>query len=317
MVRLKSEVTTTKSSDADEILLTFTKLQGLGNDFVVLSLQDFKLWSQANFGDENAPALSELARKLCNRKYGIGADGLILVDLEPPTCDVGWTYLNSDGSSSLMCGNGLRCLAHWCITNGVINKDEFTVQTGKGPVVINYQDSKTITTDLGSPLLASDQIPVDTRVVPEDSRVVSYELELASRKISLTCVSMGNPHCVLFDAGLAAKDFEPVATEIQNHPFFPESVNVSFVTAYDEKNALVTVWERGCGLTLACASGAAAVLVAGVLEGKLKRRSTITLPGGALIVEWRESDDRVLITGPAHTSFTGGITKQALQAVPS
>ncbi len=299
------------SSDADEILLTFTKMQGLGNDFVVISEEELRSWL-TRLGKE-PPSWAEVARKLCNRNFGIGADGLIVVSLESKVCDAGWTYINSDGSSSLMCGNGLRCLAHWCITNGAVTKKEFTVETGKGPVRIEYLDAENITTDLGEPILNSEAIPVGG---PPLESVVANTIELAKRTVSLTCVSMGNPHCVLFDSDIEAMNFAEVATEIQRNSFFPQGVNVSFVTGHDSSRADVIVWERGCGPTLACASGAAAVLVAGVLEGKLQRKADITLPGGRLTVEWRQADNRVLITGPARISFAGSITKSALEAVP-
>lgn len=312
MVRLKSEVAATTSSGADEFLLTFSKVQGLGNDFVVVSEEHFKSWIASSFGN-NPPPVSEIARKLCNRNFGIGADGLILVSLTSKTCDVGWTYINSDGSDSVMCGNGLRCLAHWCVTNEIVAKRTFTVETGKGPVQIHYEDPDRITTNLGEPILNSEAIPVAQAGL---SSVVAGELKLCDRIVKMTALSMGNPHAVLFDSGISPNEFERVAREIQRHEYFPRGVNVSFVTAYHAASAEVTVWERGCGPTLACASAAAAVLVAGVMEGKLERRATIGLPGGKLIVEWRDNDNNVLITGPVRTSFTGSISCEALEAVP-
>lgn len=311
MVGVKSEVATSQSSDADEVLLSFTKMQGLGNDFVVVYLEQLQTFLQKNFAG-CAPALPDLARKLCNRNFGIGADGLIVIT-PSESCDVGWIYLNSDGSSSVMCGNGLRCVAQWCIANGVVAKNQFTVETGKGAVEVTYGDSSNITTDLGEPILQSKRIPVAGE---ESGRVVSVPLQLAMRSLQVTCVSMGNPHCIIFDTDFDEADYGEVATEIQCNPFFPQGVNVSFIARYDRSHADVIVWERGCGPTLACASAAAAVLVAGVLENRLARKATINLPGGPLTVDWNEEDNHVRITGPGKVCYEGQMSKQALEAVP-
>lgn len=305
---LKSEVATSQSSDAGEILLSFTKMQGLGNDFVVVREDNLRAWLQCA---AVSPSLSDIARKLCNRNFGIGADGLIVLS-KSDSCDVGWTYVNSDGSNSVMCGNGLRCVAHWCVENSFVDKKEFTVETGKGPVVVTYENSERITTDLGEPILSRSLIPVGGDA---SERVVSVELPLTMRTLEITCVSMGNPHCVIFEPDFEEVEYGEVATEIQCNPFFPQGVNVSFIARYDHTNADVIVWERGCGPTLACASAAAAVLVAGVLEDKLARRATINLPGGPLQVEWSEVDNHVRITGPAVVTFTGQVSNAILEAV--
>ena len=310
MVRLKSEVATSKLSDADEILLTFTKMQALGNDFVVIREEDLNNWLCGNFGHD-APGLSELARKLCHRNFGIGADGLILVSTNSASCDVSWVFLNNDGSSSLMCGNGLRCLSLWCVLNGAVRQQAFTVETGKGPVKVFFKDADHITTDLGEPILQSALIPVSGS---SHGKVVAYELALSTRTVTVTCVGMGNPHCLIFEPNFPQTEFAQVAGEIQRHPFFPQGVNVSFVTSYDRASANVVVWERGCGPTLACASAAAAVLVAGVLENRLERQATINLPGGALQIEWRQSDNCIHISGPARVSFVGTVAKTAMEA---
>lgn len=312
MARLNSEVETALSSNADEFLLTFTKVQGLGNDFVVLPEDQLNGWLEKVYPASAPPSLSRIAAKLCDRNYGIGADGLILIR-NSSTCDIGWIYLNSDGSTALMCGNGLRCLAHWCVSEGIVQKKDFTVETGKGPVQISYRSPKEITTDLGPPFLESRAIPL---AVPDTSPVISYPVQLNDRTVKVTCVGMGNPHCVLFDSHIEEKDFGTVATSLQQHQLFPQGVNVSFVKSYTTDSADVVVWERGCGLTLACASAAAAVLVAGVLETKLKRSATINLPGGPLTIEWRSSDSHVHITGPASISFKGQIGKLILEAAP-
>lgn len=311
MVGVKSEVATSQSSDADEILLSFTKMQGLGNDFVVVKEEHLRTWLQRGFAG-GAPSLSDIARKVCNRNFGIGADGLIVVS-KSETCDIGWTYLNSDGSCSVMCGNGLRCVAQWCVANSIVNKEEFSIETGKGPIKVKYESSGRITTDLGEPILSRSQIPVGGEA---SERVVSVELPLTMRTLEITCVSMGNPHCVIFEPDFEEVEYGEVAVEIQCNPFFPQGVNVSFISRYDRTHADVVVWERGCGPTLACASAAAAVLVAGVLEDKLARRATIKLPGGPLEVEWSDVDNHVRITGPAVVTFTGNVSTAILEAVP-
>lgn len=277
-------------------VVPFNKMQALGNDFVVVAHDDLERCLPVT--QEN---LSKLARSLCDRHFGIGADGLIVVSRSTGECQLTWKYINSDGSGSDMCGNGLRCLALWSVNRGLAGPGSFSVLTGKGPVHVEFKDENTITTCLGRPYLEPDDIPVRALSSP----VVNHSLSIGDKNVLVTCIGMGNPHCVIFDAPVEQKDYQSFAEQIQSHPFFPQGVNVEFVECLSGDQASVLVWERGCGATLACASGAAAVLVAGVLLNKLARSSTITLPGGDLHVFWSEADSQVRITGPARVSFVG------------
>ena len=284
----------------------FTKMQGLGNDFVLIDAADLANTSLGqNVLTNWQTHSSTLAKAICNRRFGVGADGLILI--RPPqeaNCEIGWSYLNSDGTSSPMCGNGLRCLALWAWQNKRVNKKEFCVSTDKGPVVACVHSSKEIMTDLGPPILESTQIPV---AGPARKSVLSEELVVDGHKLTITCLSMGNPHCVIFVDKESNEHWAPLAMLIQKHSFFPESVNVEFVHVLYPTCAHVFVVERGCGPTLACASGSAAVLVAGVLENRLNRSASIVLPGGQLSVSWSDADNHVRITGPAAITFQGSL----------
>lgn len=286
--------------------LPFSKMQGLGNDFVVVSEQDLMAGRIGQGIVRNAEKeFARLAKALCNRHFGVGADGLIVVQgPQLDGCDFGWTYINNDGSPSDMCGNGLRCVALWALDRGIVDSRRFTVSTAKGPVPVVFQDLDHITVDLGEPILRSDVIPVSGA---SRDKVVKETIEIAEHKLLVTCVSMGNPHCVIFEPKLNPLEYDKFAPQIQQLPFFPEGVNVEFVVTESPKAARVFVWERGCGPTLACASGAAAVAVAGVLEGRLARRTRIDLPGGSLEAEWSEDDNRVRITGPARESYRGSV----------
>jgi diaminopimelate epimerase len=287
-------------------LLPFVKMQGLGNDFVVISeddLKNHKIGAELlrNWDSEAA----RLAKAACNRHFGIGADGLIVVRPSPQLdCQLGWSYINSDGSPSDMCGNGLRCVALWAHDRQVVNSKNFKVHTAKGPVQVNIQDTDRITVDLGPPILQSDLIPVSGE---KRQLVLKETIEVGGKSLTVTCVSMGNPHCVIFEPHLNPFEYDTLAPQIQALPFFPTGVNVEFTVVENPHCARVFVWERGCGPTLACSTGASAVVVAGVLEERLQRKSTVKLPGGLLEVEWSAQDDHVRLTGPARQSYTGVI----------
>jgi len=278
-------------------------MQGLGNDFVFVDERDLQSAVVSTGSALGTPVYAQLAKRVCDRQFGIGADGLIVVGAPERTdCQLGWLYFNADGSSSAMCGNGLRCLGYWAVHYQYVSQREFRVDTRVGSVPVTVTDEDHITTLIGKPVLSSAGIPVGG---PPRDRVLKERVELAGHKYDITCVSVGNPHCILFDSGLTREEAARRAPLIQADPFFPEGVNLEFVEVADKTHADVFVWERGCGPTLACASGAAAVLVAGVLEGRLERTAKIRLPGGLLTVTWDQFSDRVLITGPARISYEG------------
>ena len=280
--------------------IAFTKMEALGNDFVVI--EEIEL-TKTPAGQEALEDCGRLAARLCDRRLGIGADGLIIVRKpQNESCSVGRMYLNSDGSTSAMCGNGLRCLALYSVETQLVNEDEFQVETAVGPRGVKVIDADIITTDLGVPLLASNEIPIAGEARP---KVVREKLQVGSTELIATCVNMGNPHCVVFKPPKNEQQWPELAVGLQRLETFPESTNVEFVKVLTSSHATVYVYERGSGPTLACASGAAAVLVAGVLEGSLQRAATIELPGGSLRVWWSEDDDHVRITGPASTVFRG------------
>lgn len=301
------------SSETKSLQLPFAKLQGLGNDFVFLAEEDLeKSDAGQNLLDNWLSEKSAIARALCDRRLGIGADGLILVKrARHAKCLLSWSYTNSDGSPSAMCGNGIRCLGLWAHRRGLIETGEFLVETEIGLVPVEFRSEDVIKTDLGEPILASELIPVSgaarENVLHEPIAVANGE-----STIHATCVSMGNPHCVTFDHEFNEDKLSALASQIQMHPMFPEGVNVEFVQIDSPTRARVIVWERGAGRTLACATGAAAVLVAGVLEGRLQRDATIVLPGGELRIEWSEKDNRVRITGPAKFVFEGNVDLRPL-----
>jgi diaminopimelate epimerase len=284
--------------------VAFTKMQALGNDFVFVAESDL---TATTTGKLIVRDLSKqgalLARSVCDRHFGIGADGLIIV--RKPTrndCQVSWLYFNSDGSISSMCGNGLRCLGLYAVHHQLTTGSSFNIETAVGPVPVVVVDASTITSDLGEPILEADKVPVAGK---GREKIVKQPIVVDGQQLTATCLSMGNPHCVLFDTRLSEPQWRLLAPQIQQLELFPEGVNVEFVEVATRARARVFVWERGCGPTLACASGAAAVLVAGALEGRLDRSAVIELPGGSLLIHWDEKDNHVRISGSAKFAFSG------------
>ncbi len=297
----------TAQAEGMQYAVPFVKLHGLGNDFVIVHERDLvAAASDLGVHEENLAYTSALAAAICDRHFGIGADGLILArETLVEGCALGWLYINSDGSRAEMCGNGLRCLAFYAVRLGLAPASSFSVDTAIGAVPVVFESADRITTDLGEPILEPGLVPV-AQIENSNGMVVAQELKTKSADYKATCVSMGNPHCVIFESELRnSTQLLREALDIQASPVFPAGVNVEFVTSNRPDHARVYVVERGCGPTLACATGAAAVLVAGVLERRLNRTATIELPGGALQVSWSASDNRVRIQGPATVAFEG------------
>ncbi len=278
-------------------VVNFTKMQGLGNDFIILDLAEFK--KIENNIDTVIP-------KICNRNFGIGADGVIVVnDKENESdTDIAWYFYNSDGSIAQMCGNGMRCFARYIYDKGILNKKKsFSVSTKAGVIVPEIISDSLVKVNMGKPVLDSKKIPF----TPEDN--LNYEIELWSKKFILNAVSMGNPHCVIFtdeDTKTLAKDY---GSDIELSDLFPEKTNVEFVKIISKEEIILDVWERGCGITLACGTGACASVVAGILNGLLSNKVLVHLPGGDLSIEWNGSISDpsydVFMQGPAEYSFIG------------
>jgi diaminopimelate epimerase len=276
--------------------LPFTKMHGTGNDFVLLDALRHPVRVTAG-----------LARRLCDRRFGVGADQ-VLVLAKSKTADFKMLIYNADGSQVEMCGNGIRCLARYAFERGHTNKRELSVETRAGlrrPVL----HRTLVRVDMGPPVLDAALIPTRAQ-----GRVIDHPFSLqplpASRrgkgavKLQMTCVSMGNPHAVIFVEDVDAVPLAEWGPVMERDPFFPRRTNVEFVQVIDPDHARVRVWERGSGMTLACGTGACAVGVAGVLTGRFHRKVTLSLPGGDLGVEWA-ADNRVYLTGPAAFVFDG------------
>lgn len=271
-------------------------MQGLGNDFVIV---DYSEYEKANM------PMDKLAIKLCDRNFGVGADGMIIPNLSPADCsaDIGWFFYNSDGTTAQMCGNGIRCFAKYAFDNKLVNKTKFAVETLAGIIVPEILQDGSVKVDMGKPILSPLEIPF------KGENNLNYEIEVCQRKFNLNAVSMGNPHCVIFTDGSddlldMAKTYGPI---LENHPLFPEKTNVEFVKILSKNEIDMRVYERGCGITLACGTGACASVVAGILNNLTESKVKVNLLGGALIIEWQGSsgnlNENVFMTGPAQYSF--------------
>lgn len=268
--------------------IKFTKMEGLGNDFVVID------------GTEKKVELSpEVIAKLCDRRFGIGADGVLIVE-PSKNADFKMRVFNADGGEVEMCGNGARCIANFLRHRGKVPGESVTLETLSGIIEGGFTGDD-VRVCLGEPILDGPAIPVNA-----EGHVIDHCLKIGSREFTVTCVSMGNPHCVIFTDDIgddAVGSFGPL---LEADSFFPNRANVEFVRVESEKEITVRVWERGVGKTLACGTGAGASVVASVLKGLTGREVTVCLDGGELVVEWAD-DDRVYITGPAREVFEGRI----------
>ncbi|GAA4717491.1 diaminopimelate epimerase [Brevibacillus fulvus] len=277
--------------------MKFTKMHGLGNDYVYVN----------GFAEPlDQVDLPELSRRVSDRHFGIGGDGLILI-LPSEKADFRMRVFNNDGSEAKNCGNGLRCVSKYVYDHGLTAKTSFTVETLGGIVQPRIQtgpDGKAalITIDMGEPRLARKFIPM---LGQPDEQVIGHPLKIEDREFTFTAVSMGNPHAILFFDELRDDDVVYYGPLIENNELFPERTNVEFIQVQNRKEILFRVWERGSGVTLACGTGACAAAVAGVLSGKTDRNVTVHLLGGDLEIEWRESDNHVYMTGPATEVFSG------------
>jgi len=276
--------------------IEFTKYHGLGNDFILI---DNRFSSQ--------PVLTpEQAVKLCDRHFGIGADGVIFALPGENDNDYSMRIFNCDGSEPEMCGNGIRCLAAFLADlEGVHSPITYRIHTLGGVITPQLTPDGQVKVDMGIPKLLAGEIP--TTLCPDNEKVIDYPLEVALKSWFVTCVSMGNPHCITFVEDVASIPLEVIGPQFEHHPAFPKRINTEFIQVVERNYVKMRVWERGAGITLACGTGACASLVAGVLTGRCDRAATVELPGGCLQIEWSEIDQHLYMTGPAERVFAGRI----------
>lgn len=268
--------------------LHFTKMHGCGNDFIFIDCLN---------GEKRD--LGKVAKKLCDRRFGIGADQLLTIH-PSKIADFKMEIYNADGGQVEMCGNGIRCFAKYVYDHGLTKKRELEVETLAGVIRPRLMGDQ-VEVDMGEPVLEGRKIPVNA-----DGRIIDYPLEVAGTSYQVCCVSMGNPHCVLYLDDLDHLELEKIGPRFEHHPFFPKRVNTEFVRILNPREVRMRVWERGAGETWACGTGACAVGVAGTLLGKTERKITAHLRGGDLLIEWRENN-HVYMTGGVEEVFHGTV----------
>ncbi len=275
--------------------MEFTKMHGLGNDFVFTEVASW----------EDADRLQPYAKLVCDRHFGIGADGLVAIGRDKEM-DIFMRIFNSDGSEPEMCGNAIRCIAKYAYEHGWTDKNNLSVRTLAGPryPVVNLKNGKVenITVDMGEPILQPDLIPMGSQ-----GNATKVKATISSGEFEITGVSMGNPHAVIFVSDI---NLVPVAVwgpQLEIHSLFPAKTNVEFVQVISPRELIMRVWERGAGVTMACGTGACATLVAAVLNGQSDRAAIVHLLGGDLRIEWNSDNNHVYMTGPATEVFTGNI----------
>lgn len=269
--------------------IKITKMQGCGNDFVILDYSEY---------EKTGLSMSDLAKKLCDRHFGIGADGMIIPDTKQNgETDIAWYFYNSDGTTAQMCGNGMRCFAKYVYDNKLVDKKTFSVKTLAGIIKPEILTDGKIKVNMGTPILEDEKIPF------KGERIVHVK----DREFQITPVSMGNPHCIIFteeDPMVLAKTYGP---DMEIHPYFPEKTNTEFVKVISRNEIEMRVYERGCGITLACGTGACASTVACVLNNLTENNVKVNLLGGAVNVEWsgtKENPNKdIFLIGPAEYSF--------------
>jgi diaminopimelate epimerase len=275
--------------------MKFTKMQGCGNDYVYVDCT-------RNLIDN----IRETAVRLSDRHFGIGSDGLILIR-SSETADFMMDMYNNDGSSGKMCGNGIRCVAKYVYDYGLTKKTSLKIETLSGikdiELLVEDNKVKSVTVDMGSPLMKADAIPVNS----DKDELINEPIEIGGSKFNITCISMGNPHAVVFVDDIENLKLETIGPMFEKHAMFPERVNTEFVHVLDRKHIKMRVWERGSGETLACGTGACASVIACILNGLTDHEVTVTLRGGDLMISYDEPNNKVFLSGPAVTVFDGEI----------
>lgn len=275
--------------------MKFTKMHGCGNDYVYV-----------NGFEEEVKDPSAVAIAVSDRHFGIGSDGLILI-LPSDVADFRMGMYNADGSEGKMCGNGVRCIAKYVYDHGMTDKTQISIETKGG---IKYLDLhvengkvSTVKVDMGEPILTTKDIPVEWK----EEQMIGQPVEVDGRQYEMTCVSMGNPHAVVWVEDTNSLDLEKIGPDFEHHAMFPERVNTEFVQILNRSEVNMRVWERGSGETLACGTGACATAVACALNGKTEDEVTIHLLGGDLLIQYDRASNHVYMTGPATTVFEGNI----------
>jgi diaminopimelate epimerase len=295
--------------------IEFTKYHGLGNDFILIDNRH-----------QIEPVLTPAqATQWCDRHFGIGADGVIFAlpgdsvadNTNAQVADYTMRIYNSDGSEPEMCGNGIRCLADFVasldLSETGSSRSLYRINTLAGLMVPQITSEGKVTVDMGLPRLSAAEIP--TTLATSSEKVIDQPLTVNDQVWLVTCVSMGNPHCITFVEDVKAIPLEQIGSQFEHHPVFPKRTNTEFIEVINPHYLKMRVWERGAGITLACGTGACAAVVAGVLTGRCDRQATVELPGGCLEIFWSESDQHLYMTGPATRVFTG--TARAEQATKS
>ena len=281
-------------------MIKFTKMQGLGNDYVYIDAINQKI--------EN---MSYLAKFVSDRHFGIGSDGLILI-CKSDIADFKMRMFNSDGSEAEMCGNGIRCVGKFVYDKGLTNKTTLTIETLAGikTLKLNTKEGKveTVRVDMGEPILDPEKIPV----ISKENPVKNLLLKAEDKEFKFTCVSMGNPHAITEVENTEKFDVEKYGKILEIDKAFPNKTNVEFIQILDKEHIKMRVWERGAGETLACGTGACATAVACYLNGKTNRKVKVELLGGNLYIEWNEKDNHIYMTGPAVTVFEGSMPKERI-----
>ncbi len=281
------------------MIVPFTKMEGLGNDFIFID--------QTSRQKSISVSYNDLSIKLCDRRFGVGADGLIIIS-DSSICDIKFNIFNSDGSEAQMCGNGMRCFGKYAHLKNLTKKEIFTVETLAGTITphILKDDNGNISSikvDMGEPVIKASQVPF----ISKNETAVSEKIIINDNTIEITAISMGNPHAVIFVPDAEKAPVTTLGPIIETCSLFPEKTNVEFIEVISSKELKMKVWERGAGVTLACGTGACASVVAAILNGKTENRVTIHLDGGPLDIEWNRETNHIFKSGPATLAFEGTV----------
>ncbi len=278
--------------------MKFTKMHGLGNDYVYV-----------NGFSEKVDDPAEVARKVSDRHFAIGADGLIMI-LPSEKADVRMREFNIDGSEGEMCGNGIRCVAKYAYDHGLTKNNPMRVETKSGILTLRFKTNaqnkvEQVTVNMGPPSVEPAKVPYDPSKLTATGKPHTFQYEIAGETVEVVPVSMGNPHSISFVPDVEKLDLNKIGPIAETHPAFPKKVNAHWVQIISPREVRMRTWERGSGITWACGTGASSVAVACILTGRTERNVLIHLPGGDLNIEWRESDNNVYMTGPATEVFSG------------